>query len=167
MIKKQIIAMGGGGFSMEDTPFLDDYLLRICKKSRPRICYIPTASGDAESNILRFYRRFAPTKCQATDLQLFQRRVTDLVDFACSQDIIYVGGGNTANMLAVWKVHSLDKALKAALSVGTILAGQSAGSICWFEQGVTDSFGTELKQMSCLGFLTGSNCPHYDNEIDR
>ena len=85
--------------------------------------------------------------------------MADLEDFACSQDIIYVGGGNTANMLAVWRAHGFDKALQSALSAGTILTGLSAGSICWFEQGVTDSFGPELQPMNCLGFLAGSNCP--------
>jgi len=167
MVNKQIIALGGGGFSMEETHLLDDYILRTCKKEKPSICFIPTASGDAESYVAKFYRRFASTNCQATDLQLFQRQVADLEDFACSQDIIYVGGGNTASMLAVWRAHGFDKALEKALSAGTILTGLSAGSICWFEQGVTDSFGTELKPMDCLGFLAGSNCPHYDGELKR
>ena len=108
---------------------------------------------------MRFYNRFATADCRATHLQLFQRQVADLEDFACSQDIIYVGGGNTANMLAVWRAHGFDKALQSALSAGTILTGLSAGSICWFEQGVTDSFGPELQPMNCLGFLAGSNCP--------
>lgn len=167
MVDKQIIALGGGGFSMEDTPLLDDYILRACKKENPSICFVPTACGDTDSYIVQFYRRFVSTNCQVTDLKLFRRQVTDLEDFACSQDIIYVGGGNTANMLAVWRTHGFDKALKAALSTGTILTGLSAGSICWFEQGVTDSFGTELQSMDCLGFLPGSNCPHYDGEVAR
>ena len=167
MADEQIIALGGGGFSMEDTPLLDDYILRASKKDSLRICFVPTASADADSSIVRFYRRFAPTNCRPTDLQLFKRQVSDLEDFACSQDIIYVGGGNTGNMLAVWQVHGFDTALKAALSKGVILTGISAGSICWFEQGVTDSFGTELHQMDCLGFLPGSNCPHYDGEVER
>ena len=152
---------------MEDTPLLDDYILRTCKKENPRICFVPTASGDAESYVVKFYRRFASTNCYLADLQLFQRQVVDLEDFACSQDIIYVGGGNTANMLAVWRVHGFDKALEVALSSGTVLTGLSAGSICWFEQGITDSFGSELKPIDCLGFLPGSHCPHYDGEEER
>ena len=167
MVDQQIIALGGGGFSTEDSPLLDDYILRACKKDDPRVCFVPTASADADSSIVRFYRRFAPTNCRATDLQLFKRQVTDLEDFACSQDVIYVSGGNTVNMLAVWRAHGFDKALKTALSSGTLLAGISAGSICWFEQGVTDSFGSELQPMDCLGFLSGSNCPHYDGEVER
>jgi dipeptidase E len=166
MINKQIIALGGGGFSMESTPLLDDYILRISGKDKPRICFIPTACGDADSYVIKFYRRFSPIGCQATDLQLFRRQVVDLEDYACSQDIIYVGGGNTANMLAVWREHDFDKALNAALLSGTILTGLSAGSICWFQHGITDSFG-ELKPLDGLGFLPGSNCPHYDGEFER
>lgn len=164
---KQIIALGGGGFSMEESPLLDDYILAASQKDCPKICFVPTASGEAESYLLKFYRRFGPANCRATDLSLFRRRIADLEDFACSQDVIYVGGGNTANMLAAWKLHGFDQALRAAYESGTVLAGLSAGSICWFEQGVTDSFGLDLAQMDCLGFLSGSHCPHYDGEAKR
>jgi len=167
MSDTHIIALGGGGFSMEDTPLLDDYILQACRSDRPRICFVPTASGDADGYTVRFHRRFGSIGCRATDLQLFQRTVTDLEDFACSQDIIYVGGGNTVSMLAVWRAHGFDTALRAALSAGTLLTGVSAGSVCWFEQGVTDSFGDELKPLDGLGFLSGSNCPHYDGEAKR
>lgn len=167
MPDSQIIALGGGGFSMEETPLLDDYILQICGKANPRICFVPTASGDADRYIVRFYRRFAPLGCHATDLQLVQRQIVDLKDFACSQDIIYVGGGNTANMLAIWRTHGFDQALRAALSSGTLLTGLSAGSICWFQYGVTDSFGSELQAIDCLGLLQGSHCPHYDGEAER
>ncbi|MEL6384565.1 MAG: peptidase E [Cyanobacteria bacterium J06626_18] len=166
MLDSQIIALGGGGFSMEATPLLDNYILRVCGKANPRICFVPTASGDSDRYIARFYRRFADS-CQATDLQLFQRQIVELEDFACSQDIIYVGGDNTANMLAVWRVHGFDQALKAALASGTLLIGLSAGSLCWFQSGVTDSFVGELQSMECLGFLEGSHCPHYDGEVER
>jgi dipeptidase E len=167
MTDKQIIALGGGGFSMEKAPFLDNYILRASGKEKPRICFVPTACGDTDSYIVRFYRRFASIGCQATDLQLFRREIGDLEDYACSQDIIYVGGGNTANMLAIWREHGFDKALYAALSSGTILTGLSAGSICWFQHGITDSFGLDFKPLDCLGFLSGSNCPHYDGEPER
>ena len=167
MPNRQIIALGGGGFSTEDTPLLDDYILRVCGKDQPKICFIPTACGDADSYVIKFYRRFAPIGCHATDLKLFTRQITDLDDFICSQDIIYVGGGNTANMLAIWHTHGLSKALNLALYSGTILAGISAGSICWFQHGITDSFGGELAPLECLGFLPGSNCPHYDSETKR
>jgi len=167
MSEEHIIALGGGGFSMEDSPLLDDYILQASRKDIPKVCFIGTASGDSESNQLKFFQRFSDTNCKASTLTLFRRTVSDLEDFACSQDVIYVGGGNTVNMLAVWKAHGFDLALRAALSTGTVLAGLSAGSICWFEQGVTDSFGTDLRQMDCLGFLRGSNCPHYDGEANR
>src|SRR5262245_14200298 len=99
--------------------------------------------------------------CEPTHVELFRRRVVDLLSFAKGQDIIYVGGGNTANMLAVWRLQGFDRALREALTTGTILAGVSAGSACWFECAVTDSFGPELAQLNDgLGFLTGSNCPH-------
>jgi len=167
MTNQQIIALGGGGFSDEEPPVLDDYILRASGKSNPKVCFIPTASGDSENYVLRFYRRFTDAVCKPTDLQLFRRKVRDLEDFVCSQDILYVGGGNTVNMLAIWRAHGLDRALKRALTSGTILAGLSAGSICWFERGVTDSFGADLQGMECLGFLPGSNCPHYDTETSR
>jgi peptidase E len=159
--------MGGGGFSMEQSPLLDDYILDICGKECPKICFVPTASGDSEGYVLRFYRRFGRANCSPTDLKLFEREITDLEAFACSQDIIYVGGGNTANMLAVWHVHGFDSALRKALSSGTVLAGLSAGSLCWFESGLTDSFGKEMKEINCLRFLPGSYCPHYDSEKQR
>ncbi len=152
---------------MEQSPLLDDYILDICGKECPKICFVPTASGDSEGYTLRFYRRFGQANCNPTDLQLFEREITDIEAFACSQDIIYVGGGNTANMLAVWHVHGFDSALRKALSSGTVLAGLSAGSLCWFESGLTDSFGKEMKEINCLRFLPGSYCPHYDSEKQR
>ena len=167
MSEEHIIALGGGGFSMEESLLLDDYILRTSSKEVPRICFVGTASGDAESNQLKFFQRFSSANCKASALHLFRRSISDLEDFACSQDVIYVGGGNTVNMLAIWREHGFDHAVKAALVSGTVLAGVSAGSICWFEQGVTDSFGTDLQAIDCLGFLKGSNCPHYDGEVNR
>jgi dipeptidase E len=167
MTKEQIVALGGGGFSMEETPVLDDYILGLVPCARPRICFVPTASGDNENYIVRFYRRFNGGDCVPSHLGLFNRDIKDLTEFALAQDVIYVGGGNTANMLAVWRLHGFDKALRAALAAGTILAGVSAGSICWFQSGVTDSFGGDLAPLDCLGFLPGSNCPHYDGEAAR
>lgn len=152
---------------MEDTPLLDDYILRACKKANPRVCFVPTASGDDPDYIARFYERFAAPVCQATDVQLVRQRVSQLVEFAVAQDIIYVGGGNTAYMLEVWRARGFDIALKAALLSGTVLAGLSAGSVCWFQQGVTDSFGPIFQPLNGLGFLAGSNCPHYDSEAER
>ena len=164
---EQIVAIGGGGFSMEQSPLLDNYILEVCGKECPKICFVPTATGDSEGYVLRFYRRFGLANCRPTDLKLFEREISDLEAFACSQDIIYVGGGSTANMLAIWRLHGFDRALRKALSSGTVLTGLSAGSICWFQSGVTDSFGKELQEMNGLGFLQGSNCPHYDSEKQR
>lgn len=167
MYSQQIVALGGGGFSMEETPVLDDYILALARNRPVRICFVPTASGDNENYIVRFYRRFSGENCQPTHLELFRRDGRNLAEFARTQDIIYVGGGNTANMLAIWRLHGFDQALQMALAEGTILTGLSAGSICWFQAGVTDSFGGDLAQLDGLGFLPGSHCPHYDGESVR
>jgi dipeptidase E len=163
----QIIALGGGGFSMETAPALDDYILGVVDRPRPRVCFVGTASGDNENYIVRFYRRFSGAACQPTHLDLFRRSGHDLAEFAATQDVFYVGGGNTANMLAVWRLHGFDAVLRNAVRQGTLLAGISAGSVCWFECGVTDSFGPELQRIDGLGLLPGSNCPHYDGEAAR
>ena len=137
------------------------------RRKSPRICFLATASGDNENYIVRFYRRFSSAACQPTHLELFRRSVDDLTAFACSQDILYVGEGNTANLLAVWRLHGFDLAVRSADAAGTVLAGISAGSLCWFESGVTDSFGPQLARLDGLGLLPGSNCPHYDSESQR
>lgn len=165
---KQIIAMGGGGFSMEpDNPLLDTYILKSSGKVNPKICFIPTASGDSENYISRFYTSFENHKCQPSHLSLFRPPTRDLESFILEKDIMYVGGGNTKNLLVLWKEWGLDDILKKAWEQGILLAGVSAGSICWFEEGVTDSYGEGLESLKCLGFLEGSNCPHYDGEKDR
>lgn len=165
---KQIIALGGGGFSMEpDNPLLDLYILQQSQKETPKICFIPTASGDADSYIARFYDFFGKQNCEPTHLSLFKPPAQALEEFVLSQDILYVGGGNTKNLLALWKEWGLDRIIEKAWKQGIVLAGISAGSICWFEQGITDSFGAELQPLTCLGFLPGSNCPHYDGEAHR
>lgn len=164
-----IVALGGGGFSMEpENPLLDDYILSLARKPSPRVCFVPTASGDSEGYCLRFFDAFSPRDCVPTHLPLFKRKAADLRDFVLRQDIIYVGGGNTVNLLAIWRAHGLDQILRDALSEGVVLCGISAGSLCWFEAGVTDSFGPELAPLrDGLGFLPGSNCPHYDGESKR
>ncbi len=159
---QQIIALGGGGFSMEDNSALDRYVLRAAQSVRPRICFVPTASGDNDNYIVRFYKRFTALECQPTHLELFRRNVENIAAFISSQDVVYVGGGNSANMLAVWKLHGVDDALRAAASSGTVLGGISAGSLCWFDAGVTDTFGSKLAPISGLGFVGGSNCAFYD-----
>lgn len=165
---KQIIAMGGGGFSMEpDNPLLDLYILRQSSSSNPKVCFIPTASGDAEGYIQGFYKAFREHACEPSHLSLSAPPTNDLEDYVLSKDIMYVGGGNTLNLLVLWKEWGLDAILKKAWEQGVVLAGLSAGSICWFDKGVTDSIPGELTGLSCLGLLPGSHCPHYDGEEDR
>ncbi|WP_017186670.1 Type 1 glutamine amidotransferase-like domain-containing protein [Alkalibacillus haloalkaliphilus] len=165
---KQIIALGGGGFSMEpENPLLDLYVLNQSNKITPKICFIPTASGDSENYISRFYNFFEKQNCKPSHLSLFKPPTRDLESFLLEKDIIYVGGGNTKNLLILWKEWGIDAILKKAWEQGIVLAGISAGSICWFEEGVSDSFGDKLEPLKCLGFLKGSNCPHYDGEENR
>ena len=168
---RTIVAMGGGGFSMEpDNPLLDDHVLDLARaargRSRPRVCFVPTASGDADGYLARFYAAFA-RKAEATHLALFTRTIADLSPFLLEQDVVYVGGGNTANLLAVWRVHGVDRILREAWKRGTVLAGLSAGSICWFEGGTTDAFGGLAALNDGLGLLPGSHSPHYDGEPGR
>jgi dipeptidase E len=169
---RHIVAMGGGGFSMEpDNPLLDDYVLDLARRlrgaPRPRVCFLATASGDAALYVANFYTAFA-RRSEASHLALFARTVEDVEAFLLDQDVIYVGGGNTENMLAVWRVHGVDATLHRAWDAGIVLAGLSAGSLCWFEAGTTDSYGRKLRAMSGgLGFLPGSHAPHYDGEAAR
>ena len=166
-VRKQIVAMGGGSFSVEpDGSALDAYVLGLAAKPRPKICFVPTASGDSPVYITKFYEAFGD-RAEATHLGLFGRPRTDMANVLTSQDIIYVGGGNTANMLAVWRVHGVDRMMRDAWERGVVLTGVSAGMICWFECGVTDSFGPLAALRDGLGFLAGSACPHYDGEKDR
>jgi peptidase E len=167
---RQVVAMGGGGFSMEpENPRLDRFVLSLARSTPPRVCFVPTASGDAEGYVARFYRAFAPLVCRPTDLQLFDRSIGDLASFVLAQDVIYVGGGNTASLLAVWRAHGLDRVLREAWAQGVVLCGVSAGMNCWFDGSVTDSFDrTHLAPLyDGLGLLPGTACPHYDGEEQR
>jgi peptidase E len=167
-VKRQIITMGGGGFSHDSGDLsLDRYILKKVEIDRPSICFLATASGDAEGYRYSFYESFARLDCQATHLSLFQLPAADLESFIYDQDIIYVGGGNTRSMLALWREWGVDSALKKAWRQGILLAGMSAGAICWYEQGVTDSVPGALGSLDGLGFLPGSCCPHFDGEPER
>jgi dipeptidase E len=165
---KQIIAMGGGGFLMEpDNPALDRYILAQVGKPRPKVCMLATPAGDSENMLLRFYRAFSRLDCQPSDLSLFQPHTADIEGFLLEQDVIYVGGGNTRSMLALWREWGLDIFLKKAYEAGVVLAGISAGANCWFEECSTDSIPGRLSVLPCLGFLPGSFTPHYDGEAER
>jgi peptidase E len=166
--RRHIVALGGGGFaSAIPARGIQDYILDLTGQARPKVCLIPTAGRDAETAILPFYRALRG-RADPTDLPLFQRSIEDLREFLLEQDAIYVGGGNTANMLAIWRVHGVDAILREAWEAGIVLAGVSAGAICWFESGVTDSYGPRLAPLfGGLGILSGSFCPHYDGEPER
>ena len=130
--------------------------------------FLPTASGDDPLYLLTFYQQLAGVDCEPTHLALYQRDERDIGARIAEQDVIVVGGGNTANMLAIWRVHGVDAALREAYAAGTVLTGWSAGCICWFASGITDSFTTELGPLNDgLRLLAGSACPHYDSEERR
>jgi dipeptidase E len=165
-MEPQIVAIGGGGFSDGSEHLaLENFIVGLSNRPRPKVCFVPTASGDSEQYLLKFYASFAKLPATATHLPLFRLAVTDLRSYLLGQDVIYVGGGNTRNMLVLWHEWGLDVILREAWENGTILCGISAGSICWFEQGLSDSVAAgQLRPLICLGFLQGSNCPHYDGE---
>jgi dipeptidase E len=167
IIKKHIIALGGGGFSEEPSPLLDLYVLAQSQSNKPKICFLPTASGDADSYLLKFYQKYAQFDCAPSHLSLFRPHTADIAGFLLDQDIIFVGGGNTKSMIALWREWGVDYILKTAWEKGIILAGISAGAICWFEQAATDSIPGRISALPCLGFLKGSACPHYDGEPER
>ena len=166
-MKKQIIAIGGGGFGR--TPgegLIEKYILDQSEKDVPNICFIPTATGDNEAYKVNYYSTFSKLDCLPSHLDFF-KRTPDLKELILKQDVIFVGGGNTKSMLAVWKDWGLDLLLKEAYEKGVIMSGVSAGAICWFDQGITDSWAEDLKVMDCLGFIEGACCPHYDEEPQR
>lgn len=148
---------------------LDRYILGLTKKRSPQVAFVATASGDSSDYVRRFYLAMEKLPCKATDIPLFRIPPggPSLASRVLEQDVIYVGGGNTANMLAIWRLHGVDKLMREAWSRGTILCGLSAGMICWFQSSVTDSFGPLRELQDGLGFLPGSACPHYDGEARR
>jgi peptidase E len=162
---RQIVALGGGGFSYtgKSTP-IDKYILSLVSHKNPKICFVPTASGDAESYTNKFYKAFSMENCYMSHFSVFNSNHPN--EFLLDQDIIYVGGGNTFNMLQLWSARGVDKILKKAYENGIILCGISAGSLCWFESGNTDSFG-KMDKMDCLGLLPFSNSPHFNSEKTR
>jgi peptidase E len=154
-----IVASGGALRSFVD------YLLGLTGKDDPSVCCLATATGDA--SLPTFYEAFDGDRCRPSHVGLFGIPRPDWREHLLSRDLVWVGGGNTASMLGVWRAHGVDGVLREAWERGVVLAGASAGAICWFEAGVTDSFRAELDGLDCLGWLPGSCCPHYDGEEDR
>ena len=164
---KQIIAIGGGGFGrvIKDLK-IEKYIKSQSAKPNPKICFIPTATGDDQGYIDNFYKAFNELGCETSHINFFKRTI-DLKSHILNQDIIYVGGGNTKSMLAVWKEWGLDLILEEAYQEGIIMSGVSAGAICWFKKGITDSWADHQATIDCLGFVEGICCPHYDEEPER
>ena len=168
----QIVAFGGGGFSMEaGNPLLDDYVLELTGADRPKVCFLPTASGDADHYVVRFYRHFAGV-CEASHVSLFRRDRCgqavegDIAGHLLAQDLVYVGGGNVVSMLGAWRAHGLDAVLRRAWRKGVVMCGPSAGSLCWFAESLTAFHGAP-RRVRGLGILPFSNCVHYTNEPER
>ncbi len=164
---KNIVAIGGGGFGRSlGSLAIEKYIISLVKKKNPKICFIPTASGDNDLYKLNFYRAFSKLKCITSHIDFFSR-TEDLEEKVSTQDIIYVGGGNTKSMLAVWKDWNLHEILKKAYENGIVMSGVSAGAICWFDKGITDSYADKLEIIDCLGIVKGIACPHFDEEKER
>jgi peptidase E len=166
MAEPQILALGGLGEDDEAGRMIG-HVLGLTGKERPRVCLVPTASAESPEFIVRFYSELSPG-AECSHVSFFPWPRDDLRDHVLAQDAVFVSGGNTANMLAIWRLHGFDRIIREAWEQGIVLAGSSAGMICWFEAGVTDSFGPQLEGMrDGLGFLPGSACPHYDGEERR
>ena len=164
MAERQIVGLGGASSSDDETRRLIAHVVGLAGKPTPKVCVVPTATGDDAESVLRTYAQL-PDGARASYLPFFPWPPEELRSLVLTQDVIFVGGGNTANALAIWRVHGFDEILREAWEGGIVLTGWSAGMICWFEAGVTDSFGPQLEGMrDGLGFLAGSACPHYDGE---
>ncbi len=166
---RQIVTFGGGGFSMEDgNPLLDEFVLELAGRDRPRVCFLPQASGDADHYIVRFYRAFGADRCLPSHLSLFRRlrSAREPRRHLLAQDLIYVGGGSVTSLLGVWRAHGIDRILREAWERGVILCGLSAGSLCWFAEGVSTFHGPS-ERVEGLGLLPWSNTVHYSSEPKR
>jgi peptidase E len=159
---RQVVAFGGGGFSQESgNPLLDDYVLGLTGMASPRVCFLPTASGDADHYIVRFYNAFRD-RTRPSHISLFRRErgVYDIRSHLLAQDLIYVGGGSLISLLGVWRAHGIDSMLREAYEAGVILCGLSAGSLCWFAEAVS-GYHDEVNRVTALGFVRYSNAVHY------
>src|ERR1700722_9148834 len=166
----QIVAFGGGGFSMEwGNPLLDDHVLALTGVEHPRICFLPTASGDADHYVVRFYLAFPASRCEPSHISLFRREtgVGDPRAHLLAQDVIYVGGGSLVSLLGTWQAHGIDQALHEAWRAGVVLCGGSAGSLCWFDEVISGFHEGPQRRLRGLGFLPHSNAVHYNEEAGR
>lgn len=166
----QIVAYGGGGFSMEwGNPLLDDHVLSLTGVERPRVCFLPTASGDADHYVVRFYRAFPASRCEPSHISLFRREtgVGDARGHLLAQDLIYVGGGSLVSLMGTWRAHGIDLALYEAWRAGVVLCGGSAGSLCWFSDALSGFHEGPPRRLAGLGFLPWSNAVHYGDEPGR
>ena len=166
---RQILALGGGGFSMEaGNALLDEYALALTGVECPKVCFLPTASGDADHYIVRFYRAFPAGRCRPSHISLFRRDggAADLAGHLQAQDLVYVGGGSVISLLGTWSAHGVDRMLRAAWDAGVVMAGLSAGSLCWFAEAMTGYHGAS-RPVQGIGLLPGSNAVHYDKEPHR
>ena len=166
-MKKHFIAIGGGGFGRnKSSNLIEKYLLNLTGKDCPKICFLPTATGDNDNYIVRFYSVFTQFNCIPTHIEFF-KRTADIHNHIMKQDVVFVGGGNTKSMLAIWNDWGMSKLLYDAYHKGVIMSGVSAGAICWFTSGITDSWDNELRILPCLDFIRDTCCPHYDEEPSR
>ena len=166
-MKKHIVAIGGGGFGRNDSAYLiEKYILSLTGKVCPKICFLPTATGDDDTYIVRFYSTFTKLNCVPSHIEFFNR-TPNIHNHIMKQDVVFVGGGNTKSMLAIWNDWGLSASLNDAYNKGVIMSGVSAGAICWFTSGITDSWDEELRLLTCLDFVKGTCCPHYDEEPSR
>ena len=166
----QIVAGGGGGFSMEwGNTLLDDHVLALTEKERPRVCFLPTASGDADHYVVRFYRAFSASRCEPSHISLFRREtgVGDPLAHLLAQDLIYVGGGSLVSLLGTWRAHGIDVALHEAWQAGVVMCGGSAGSLCWFTHAISAFHEGPSRCIEGLGLLPWSNAVHYEDEVGR
>jgi dipeptidase E len=166
----QIVAFGGGGFSMEwGNPLLDDHVLSLTGVPRPKVCFLPTASGDADHYVVRFYRAFSADRCEPSHISLFRREtgVGDPRGHLLAQDLIYVGGGSLVSLIGTWRAHEIDGALRDAWRAGVVLCGGSAGSLCWFSDALSGFHEGPPRRLQGLGFLPWSNAVHYGEEPGR
>jgi dipeptidase E len=168
-VSGHIVAMGGARSVMDRrTDPVHDYILALTGKDDPAVLFLGTATGDDPAYIVSFYETFNSARCRPRHLNLFNREHDDITDLVVGADVIHVGGGNTANMLDIWKRQGVDALLHRALARGAVLTGGSAGGICWFEGGTTDSYGPTLQVLrEGLGMVKGSFCPHYDSDEQR